>query len=191
MRTITAFEFDAARRAYTRFTISAAARLARDIGFSYEPAAVAPSTYNEVVDEYIACKRRKLDGSRGFGFRVWNGASDRTVFTSPEGNWAFRFVHDVTAHAMHGLTFNLADELKAGDEWVAKVAAAFGPDSVEAMIAAADTKGQSLYADSHDGAFPDDQLAFVMESLRVGCGPCDWAQAGVNSALGMAGHNVY
>ncbi|HJQ13061.1 MAG TPA: hypothetical protein VJ840_18660 [Gemmatimonadaceae bacterium] len=185
MKTITTFEFDAARRAYTHFAIAQAARLARDVGFSYEPSDVAPSTHEEVCAEYRACRTTHR------GFRVWNGASDRTVFTIPEGNYAFRFVHDVTSHAIKGRTFSLDDELTSGNDWVRRVAAAFGADSVEAMIAYADTCGQSLYVDQHNGAFPEDQLAFVMESLCVGCGPCDRAQAGTNSALGMAGHDVY
>lgn len=182
MNIINAFEFDAARRAYTRFTINAAARLARDVGFSYEPVDVAPSTYEEVSAEYQRCKRTHA------AFRVWNGASDKTVFTSPEGNYAFRFWHDVVSHGADGRTFDLHDELLAGSKWVAKVAAEFGDDSVEARIAHADTIGQSLYADDHGGDFPVDQLAFVMEQLGViDSQPTNSAR----TPLSAAGVNVY
>lgn len=163
MQIITNAAFEAARRAYTLFTIRAAARLAKEVGFSYEPtpAPFAPCTAYEVSIEYKDCVKTHRS------FRVWNGASDQTVFTNREGNYAFRFWHDVISHGSHGLGFDTDDEIKAGMHWVERVAGEFGAQSIEAMIAYADTCGQTLYC-QQTGDFPSDQLAFVEKYLNVG-----------------------
>lgn len=169
MYPITEQAFQAARVRISRFAIESAHRLAREVGFSYADSAEAPSTFEAVRAEYDECRRTHR------AFRVWNGASDNTAYTSKEANWAFRFCHDVVSHGAHGLTFSLADELESGNQWVRKVAGRFGVDSVEAWIAYADTCGESLYADEHGGEFPTDQLGFVHERLLVGSVyQCPW-----------------
>ena len=151
-------QFQAARARYTTFAIQAAHRLSREVGFSYKPVAVDPDLNADgaMQAEYRICSKTHR------GFRIWSGASDNTVFTTPEGNYAFRFWHDVVSHAAGKLGFNADDELKAGMQWVRKVAAHFGASSLESAIAYADTCGQTMYAQGH-GAFPDDQLGFVRE----------------------------
>lgn len=169
MYPITEQAFQAARVRLSRYSIECAARLAREVGFSYEESPVAPSTFAEVQREYDECRRTHR------AFRVWNGASDNTAYTSREANWSFRFYHDVVSHGAHGLTFSLADELESGNEWVRKVASRFGVDSVESWIAYCDTCGESLYADEHGGLFPNDQCGFVHERLLVGSVyQCPW-----------------
>jgi hypothetical protein len=161
MERISAERFEHARRAYTLFAINAAHKLAHEVGFGYEAVAVDPGFMN-VRERYEASMATRKP------FAVWAGASDHSVFTLREGNWAFRFWRDVVSHGSHGLGFNLADELKAGMQWVHKVAEHFGSLSVEAMMAYADTCGQSLFAASQvDGQFPEDQVAFVRHYLCV------------------------
>lgn len=169
MQPITEQAFQAARVRLSRYAIECAARLARETGFGFEESTVAPSTFDEVRKEYDECRRTHR------AFRVWNGASDNTAYTSKEANWSFRFWHDCVSHGAHGLSFDLYDELKSGNEWVRKIAGRFGVDSVEAWIAYADTCGESLYAHEHGGAFPTDQLGFVHERLLVGSVyQCPW-----------------
>lgn len=156
MPVINESKFESARAAYTRFAIQSAARLAKEVGFSYEPASVAPDTYEKVQAEYAECSQSHR------GFRVWNGACDNVVFTNAEGNYAFRFWHDVVSHGAGKLAFDTSDEVKAGMMWVRKVAAEFGSQSLECQIAYADTVGQTLYCDKH-GDFPVDQLGFVRD----------------------------
>jgi hypothetical protein len=161
MERISVERFEQARRAYTLFALDAARHLANEVGFSYDAVGVDPG-FENVRERYIESMQTRKP------FAVWSGASDHTVFTMPEGNWAFRFWHDVVSHGAHGLGFTLADEMKAGMQWVHKVAEKFGSLSVEAMMAYADTCGQSLFAASQvDGQFPEDQLAFVRHYLCV------------------------
>lgn len=161
MQVITNAAFEAARQHYTRFALVAAAHLAKEVGFSYDAVDFAPSTAAEVQAVYHVSMTDRC------AFPVWNGASENTVFTCKEGNWAFRFWHDVVSHGAHGLGFDTKDELKAGMQWVERVAREFGATSIEAMIAYADTCGQSLYCEQH-GEFPEDQIGFVRHYLNVG-----------------------
>lgn len=151
------YEIDKAREALTLWTIRKAARVAKDIGFSYEPSEQAPQTFEEVKAEYSKAQR-----SNG-PFRVWNGACENTIYTCAEGNYAFRFVHDLL-HAVFGYQFTLEDELKVA-QWHQKwVAQEFGADSIEFRLITIDTAGQSLF-EAQTGAFPEDQLAFALERL--------------------------
>lgn len=161
MQVISNAAFEAARQHYTSFALVAAAHLAKEVGFSYDAVDFAPSTAAEVQAAYHVSMTDRC------AFPVWNGASENTVFTCKEGNWAFRFWHDVVSHGSHGLGFDTKDELKAGMQWVERVAREFGATSIEAMIAYADTCGQSLYCEQH-GEFPEDQIGFVRHYLNVG-----------------------
>ena len=150
--------FEAARRNYTRFAIESAARLAKEVGFSYDAVAIDPDLIHDddIQREFAECSRTRRP------FRVWSGASDNTVFTCREGNWAFRFWHDVVSHAVGKLGFDMRDELTAGMQWVRKVSNEFGAKSLETAIAYADTCGQTLYC-AAKGEFPVDQIAFVSQ----------------------------
>lgn len=148
---------DYARKTLTDFMIRRAARVAKDIGFSYEPSDIAPDSYEAVCAEYRDCILHCR------AFRVWSGASDKTIYTMPEGNYAFRFLHDI-AHAAHKLDFSLAGELAAGAYQIADVTQAFGYDSLERQLIVLDTKGQIEYFHAH-GEFPEDQLQWTLSQL--------------------------
>ncbi|WPH18246.1 hypothetical protein [Variovorax paradoxus] len=152
-----AARIDYARKQLTDWTIERAARMARDIGFSYEPATDAPNTFEEVCAEFGACTRERR------GFRVWVGASDKTIYTTPEGNYAFRYMHDVM-HAVFKHPFDLAGEIGLARRYLAMVRAKFGKDSLEARMVWIDTAGQSMHHDSH-GEFPEDQMAFLLDCI--------------------------
>lgn len=148
---------DYARKTLTDFMIRRAARLAKDIGFSYEPAEIAPDTFELLKAEYRECMLHRR------AFRVWSGASDKTIYTSAEGNYAFRFIHDVI-HASKNLDFTLAGELATGAYQIKEIIEAFGADSLECQLITLDTKGQIEYFQEHN-EFPADQLAWTISKL--------------------------
>lgn len=156
---ITSAQFERARANLTRFVINKAAKLSRELGFSYEDAEDAPNNDDAVAEAFQRSVRAHA------AFPVWNGACDRTIYTNREGNLAFRFWHDML-HATQRKCMTLDDEIALGKVHIAAVQAEFGRNSVEAMMIAADTIGQSLYEYEH-GEFPADQLAFVRAALGV------------------------
>lgn len=150
---ITQEQFDTARAKLSAFIIRKADQIQKQIGFGYVDSDNAPGDFESLLTAYRSSKRT------GFALPVWSGCSDNTAYTSRGANYAFRFWHDVL-HCVHGLGFNLADEVAIGHMHVAEVKAYFGPDSIEAMIMYADTVRQSQYEAVH-GKFPDNQYAFV------------------------------
>lgn len=157
---MTEFEFNAARANLTDFVIRYAARLAKDIGFSYWPAQDAPETFAEVCAEYAACNRQRRE------FRVFAGASDNTIYIQAEGNYAFRFWHDVT-HAVFKLDFSTAGELETAAHQLKIIAERFGKGSAEHRIFYIDTVLQALYFSDTGGKFVDDQLQFARQKACV------------------------
>lgn len=65
----------------------------------------APSTYKEM------CEAREYLGF----FLVYNGACDKTIFSSPKFNVMFRAFHD-EGHYRHGLSFKFAEEKQLDSE---------------------------------------------------------------------------
>ena len=152
------YQFNKAREALTIWTIRRAHRLAKDIGFSYEPVASGhPETYEAVLLEYGQCMRQRR------GFRVWSGASDNTVYTNPEGNYAFRFIHDIF-HAVFKLDWSYASEMAVAQRHIAEVSNAFGASSIEAQLIAADTLWQVKHY-ANTGKFVENQLEFARERI--------------------------
>ena len=152
-------QFERARANLTRFVIHKAAKLSRELSFSYEDAEDAPSS-----DEAVAAAFENSVKTHA-AFPVWNGACDRTIYTNREGNLAFRFWHDML-HATQRKCMTLDDEIALGKVHIAAVQAEFGRNSVEAPMIAADTIGQSIY-EHERGEFSADQLAFVRAALGV------------------------
>lgn len=143
----------------TRFVIDKAARLSRDLGFSYIETEDAPESFEELQETY------KVSAQTLKPLPVFAGGSDSTIYLSKEGNWAFRFWHDIT-HVSNGLAFTLADEVECSMIQADQVAKYFGTDSAEYKLFLADTVGQSVYAQLHSGQFPNDQLSYVKSILR-------------------------
>ncbi|KAF1049315.1 hypothetical protein [Xylophilus sp.] len=147
-----------ARKALSRWTLDRAHRLAKDVGFSYEPVSEGyPETYEAVAEEFRQCNAARR------GFRVWAGASDKTIYTSAEANWAFRYIHDVY-HAAFRHDFTTAGEFATAVRHVDEVSKAFGADSLEARLIWIDTVGQVQHF-AETGGFIDDQLQYARDRL--------------------------
>lgn len=52
--------------------------------------------------------------------RVWNGGSEKTIFSMPQANFAFRAWHD-SVHLAHGLDFSLGGEERVCERQIAEV----------------------------------------------------------------------
>lgn len=150
---------NAARINLSQFVIRNADAIAKKIGFGYVDMDNAPNDFDELKTAFNASK------SSGFALPVWNGASDKTIYTSIGANFAFRFWHDVM-HCVLNKGFDVSAEIAIGAIHVQEVQKEFGAQSLEALLMYADTIGQSLYALSHNGEFPADQLAWVSEQVE-------------------------
>lgn len=150
---------DVARARLSMFVMRQALHIARVTGINYEEAIEAPSTYEEVCEEFTKAK------TLGTPVRVYRDASDNTIYTSPAGNWAFRFWHDYV-HFYWGLDFSTESEKQVGHIQCAAVAAEFGLGSLEWKLMEADTIGQVEHF-AVTGGFVDNQLAFVTERLAA------------------------
>lgn len=159
MATLNDYIMNKARSNLTRFVIDKAARLSRDLGFSYVETEDAPETYEALMDAYQHSLKTHAP------MPVFSGSSENTIYTTKEGNWAFRFWHDVT-HAHNQLGFTLLDEFKCSSIQAEQVSKYFGTNSLEYRLFIADTIGQSIYSELHSGAFPEDQLSYVKSLLR-------------------------
>lgn len=149
-----------ASRNLTRFVIGAAARIKSATGIGYEETNDAPSTFDALKAAYAHSKRTLAP------LPVWSGGSENTIYASKEGNWAFRFWHDMT-HCANGWGFSLSDEVKVAEQQAQAIAHEFGSDSLEYRMFLADTVGQSLYTTMNGGTFPADQWAFVRDMLNA------------------------
>ncbi len=157
---ITIQEFDIARRNLSEFIIRQAAIIGIDNDvLGYIAQDDAPNNFPELLEafEHATANFEPLP--------VWNGASDSSVYTSPDANHAFRFWHDML-HCIECKDFTLQDEIQLGIMQTNSTIAYFGKDSLEARIMLADTTGQSLYAANNDGDYPVNQISFVFALLQ-------------------------
>ena len=99
----------------------------------------------------------RLAWAEGSSYPVYSGASDKTVYSTPEQNLAFRFWHDVL-HLVYDLDVSFEEELQIAKIHQKSARQYYGPDA--ALLMRIDTRGQSEYYKEH-GAFPEDQLAFA------------------------------
>lgn len=157
--TIGDYVLNKARVNLSNFVISKAGRLARDLGFSYIETDSAPESFEDLEAAFKHSMQTRAP------LPVYMGASEDTIYTSMEANWAFRFWHDVI-HASNGYRFTLEDEAKCSLKQAECIANYFGKNSDEYRLFIADTIGQSVYAEIHGGLFPDNQLSYVKSILR-------------------------
>ena len=130
---------------------------ARRRGYGYKAVAVAPQTYgalrlHALVSRWTLCP-----------FPVWKGVSDRTVFTSPDINHMFRYLHD-HEHVDQRLTLSVEDERKLGEAWSVRIHQLTG-SAHAGMLAHIDTVGQTDYYAQH-AAFPEDQREWAMRKYQ-------------------------
>lgn len=124
------------------------------------PSATAPDSY-----EKLLAWQKQTGGVGHAPLPVWDGASDKTIYSSPAVNYAARAWHDST-HLQHGYDFSLSGELSVGELQELEVREALGGwGEIASLIIRADTRGQTIYQSNH-GFFPEDQAAFCVEYVN-------------------------
>lgn len=124
----------------------------------YDVSETAPNSYAALVQHYHDTGRME----------VWSGGSDKTVFGSPEANYAFRAWHDgCHLRGMHA--FTPAGEQGAFEEMVSDVRSEYGhtPEADHMVnLLHEEIIGQLTYTQFHGGLFPVNQRAFAAAYLK-------------------------
>jgi len=175
-------QVDQARALLTHAIEYLATETVKHTGIGYRAVPDAPDNWEDLQEDY----RLAIEGVAGHKLRVWDGASDRSIYTSPQANYEFRYWHD-TGHVQHGLSFTPEDEralqtlyhireMRAA-LWTATMhIPGYTRETLELALQMykADTLGQIEYVVANK-RFPNDQLAFVLAYLS-------------NPALAVASH---
>lgn len=152
---------DEARQNISLFVLAQAAMRERRLGFSCRASAQAPSSYGALLEEFRAAELS------GLALRVSSLHNDPVIYDTPAVNLAFRYWHD-TSHVLHGLSFDLEDELDLADHHLEALRAeGFGPDTVEHQLLYADTFGQA-YFQLCTGQFVANQVRFDTNCVLFG-----------------------
>ena len=124
-------------------------------GFSVSDS--APQTFEDLISQ-VETHRQIV---------VWSGASDATIYGSPEVNFAFRAWHD-WCHWRGRHRFTTLGEAAVAEMQCQHIIALYGACEQTqrwCRIIRAEVNGQQCYHDMH-GHFPVDQFAFVERYLR-------------------------
>lgn len=95
-------------------------------------------------------------------YPVYSGASDKTVYSFAECNYAFRFWHDYL-HILHGKEIDAEGEFFVA---ALHVDAASRLSHDAAALMRIETQGQTEHYLAH-GEFPEDQLAFSWAKFQL------------------------
>ena len=95
---------------------------------------------------------------------VWSGGCERTIYSAPAVNHAFRAWHD-RLHIRLGAAFNADGEFRVACAHVAEARKA-GLSDADCCALWADVWGQFRYAETHGGEFPANQDIFVAAVFR-------------------------
>lgn len=145
----------------SNFVFRHAEQLSTRLGFSWTAAPDAPNTYKDLVAAFNQSQQTNQP------LPVSDENSSRTVFGTPEANFAYRFVHDVH-HVEGGLRFSSKDEFRLAVEIVALFEAAGGePCSLPWLLLHADAVGQALFYAVAE-SYVTDQLQFALDCVRFG-----------------------
>ncbi|ALF01640.1 hypothetical protein CPT_Percy6 [Caulobacter phage Percy] len=99
---------------------------------------------------------------------VWSGASDNTIFSCPEHNWAFRAWHDATHYQLQQ-DFSFAGEANTAFAQCADLLDQYGLDEDTREFCAiilCEVIGQSAYFHLHGELVPD-QRKFYAENIKA------------------------
>ncbi len=96
---------------------------------------------------------------------VWNGASDSTIYSSPDVNFAYRAYHDWT-HLRLQADVDLESEKRVSSAQL-EHARAWGLEGRDLAALWADSHGQNEYFEKY-GEFMHDQRAFVLAYVDQG-----------------------
>ncbi len=103
----------------------------------------------------------QVRANMGTRYKVWSGASDRTIWPTAQANWNFRALHD-WQHVLTGSDFTLHGERDASEFLVKTL-----PPALRRRYGAilrAEVYGQAMVA-LRDGTFAADQVAFTLSFL--------------------------
>lgn len=113
----------------------------------------APNSYEALKKDYAI---------KGI-ITVYDGGCDKTIYSTPELNHAFRAWHDYT-HLKHDLDFSRRGEFSVCDIQLDLLRVYNVPDYY-LNIFEADIKGQILYYNKHK-KFVDNQIKFVLDYVH-------------------------
>ncbi|MGO2081770.1 hypothetical protein [Glutamicibacter arilaitensis] len=164
-KNITSAELATAQKNLSTYVTLEASHIASRVGFAWEPIEGAPSTYKSLKSAYETSMRTKAP------LPVSNENSSRVIFASPEGNFAYRYLHDM-GHVEMGLSFNPVDEFELARRLMCRLErAGYGPDTLEWKLYQADAIGQVIHY-ALTKRYVGDQLQFALDCIRHGleCG---------------------
>ena len=152
---------DTARRNISEVVRAQAEMRRRRLGFGWRASPCAPSSYPELLREFRGSEVSRLP------LRVSNMHNCPVIYDSPETNLALRYWHD-TNHVLHGLSFDLDDELELADRHLQALRAeGFGPTTLEHQLLHADIFGQT-YFQLVTGRFVGNQVRFDTNCVLFG-----------------------
>jgi len=153
------YSIELARANLSKLVIEQANNIKRALGVNYEERIDAPSTYENMCDNWNDAKLNKCP------VYVYSEACDNVIYLSKEANWAFRFWHDYL-HYYWSKDFSYDSEIFVGNVQCAIVAQQFGLGSLEYQLMQADTVGQVNYYQA-TSSFVENQLQFAIDYLGV------------------------
>lgn len=143
------------------FLLDAASATESLLGFGWCPQAEAPDTYPDLQ------RAVRTSLTTGLALPVSNQNTDSVIYSSPDVNIAYRFVHDVT-HVLRGLDFTAPHELRLAQIHLGALhRAGYGPGSPEYRLFEADAIGQ-VRLNAIGKRFPVDQRRFTVHAMRYG-----------------------
>jgi hypothetical protein len=119
------------------------------------------------LDDYPDFLRNVRSEGNRVMLTIYNGNSDTSVYSDPQSNIRFRFIHDVV-HLENNLGFSFDDEMKVAQVMFAELEAiGVKLSDIASRILTAETAGMNLYAMRHN-SFPVNQAAFIDSCLNKG-----------------------
>lgn len=119
------------------------------------------------LDDYPDFLRNVRSEGNRVMLTIYNGNSDTSVYSNPQSNLSFRFIHDVV-HLENNLGFSFDDEMKVAQIMFAEFEAiGVKLSDIASRILTAETAGMNLYAKRHN-SFPTNQAAFIDSCLNKG-----------------------
>ena len=146
--------FDQAVQNLRKFFINRADHYSRTFNVHYEEAPDAPQDWEGIKRQFIPGKVVKV-GTDGVETSLFGAGYE----------YALRFWHDAL-HVKLNADLSLEGELVVATAHLEEVEAAFGPRSLEAIIMAADTFGQTLFF-RLKGGFVSNQHDYTKAFARV------------------------
>jgi hypothetical protein len=153
-----ASEIQLARVRLSRFIMGLAEETATELGVTWRASPCAPRSLADVTREFRTAMLS------GLPVRISSMHCQNTIYVRPEGNVAFRFVHD-SRHFFLQAGFDTEPEMLVASCHLARLKrAGFGPESVEFRMLYADTLGQTLFL-AETGQYVINQLRFALRCV--------------------------